>query len=59
MPHVAGESLRGKLNREKQLPMDETIALTQQVAAALDYAHEAGVIHRDIKWWPISGSRWR
>jgi serine/threonine-protein kinase len=49
MPHVAGESLRSKLNREKQLPIDETIALTQQVAAALDYAHEAGVIHRDIK----------
>ncbi len=49
MPHVAGESLRSKLDREKQLAMDETIALTQQVAAALDYAHQAGVIHRDIK----------
>ncbi|NIM51789.1 MAG: protein kinase, partial [Gemmatimonadales bacterium] len=49
MPHVAGESLRSKLNREKQLALDETIALTQQVAAALDYAHQAGVIHRDIK----------
>jgi serine/threonine-protein kinase len=49
MPHVAGESLRDKLNRERQLPIDETIALTQQVAGALDYAHAEGVIHRDIK----------
>ncbi len=49
MPHVPGDSLRDKLNREKQLPMDETVALTQQVVAALDYAHQEGLIHRDIK----------
>jgi tetratricopeptide (TPR) repeat protein len=49
MPHVEGESLRSKLNREKQLPLDEAITITQQVAAALDYAHQEGVIHRDIK----------
>jgi serine/threonine-protein kinase len=49
MPHVEGESLRSKLNREKQLPIDEAITITQQVAAALDYAHQEGVIHRDIK----------
>ena len=49
MPFVEGESLRAKLEREKQLSVDEAIALTTQVAAALDYAHEQGVIHRDIK----------
>ncbi len=49
MPYVAGESLRGKINREKQLPIDEAIRITEQVASALDYAHRQGVIHRDIK----------
>jgi Tol biopolymer transport system component/tRNA A-37 threonylcarbamoyl transferase component Bud32 len=49
MPHVGGESLRSKIEREKQLPIDEAIVLTRQVASALDYAHEQGVIHRDIK----------
>ena len=49
MPHVEGESLRAKLNRERQLSVDEAIAITTQVGAALDYAHEQGVIHRDIK----------
>jgi serine/threonine-protein kinase len=49
MPYVEGESLREKLNREKQLSVDEAISITTQVGAALDYAHEQGVIHRDIK----------
>ncbi len=49
MPYVEGESLREKLNREKQLSVDEAISITKQVGAALDYAHEQGVIHRDIK----------
>ncbi len=49
MPYVEGESLREKLNREKQLSIDEAISITKQVGAALDYAHEQGVIHRDIK----------
>jgi serine/threonine protein kinase/Tol biopolymer transport system component len=49
MPHVEGESLREKLNREKQLSVDEAISITKEVGAALDYAHEQGVIHRDIK----------
>jgi serine/threonine-protein kinase len=49
MPYVDGESLREKLNREKQLSVDEAISITKQVGAALDYAHEQGVIHRDIK----------
>lgn len=49
MPYVEGESLRDRLNREKQLPIDEAIAITKAVAAALDYAHRHKVIHRDIK----------
>jgi serine/threonine-protein kinase len=49
MPYVEGESLRDRLEREKQLPVDEAIRLTTEVAGALDYAHRHGVIHRDIK----------
>ncbi|MBI4501642.1 MAG: protein kinase [Gemmatimonadetes bacterium] len=49
MPYVAGESLRQRLNREKQLTIEKTLAITSQVADALAYSHEAGVIHRDIK----------
>src|SRR5256886_4553016 len=49
MPLVEGESLRQRLEREKQLPIDEAVSLTANVAAALDYAHRHGVIHRDIK----------
>jgi serine/threonine-protein kinase len=49
MPWVQGESLRAKLGREKQLPVDEALSITTQVGAALAYAHEQGVIHRDVK----------
>jgi serine/threonine-protein kinase len=49
MPYVAGESLRAKLDREKQLSVDEAVEITRSVANALDYAHRQGVIHRDIK----------
>jgi serine/threonine-protein kinase len=49
MPYVRGESLRGRLTRETQLPIDDALRITQQVAAALDYAHRHEVIHRDIK----------
>ena len=49
MPYVQGESLRDRLNLEKQLPIAEAIAITKAVAGALDYAHRHKVIHRDIK----------
>ncbi|HUQ18892.1 MAG TPA: protein kinase, partial [Gemmatimonadaceae bacterium] len=49
MPYVEGESLRGLLDRERQLPIDDAVMLTREVADALDYAHRKGVIHRDIK----------
>jgi serine/threonine-protein kinase len=49
MPYVPGESLRDRLNREKQLGMEDALRITSEVAAALDYAHEQGVVHRDIK----------
>ena len=49
MPYVEGDSLRDKLNRERQLAIDEAIEITRSIASALDYAHRQGVIHRDIK----------
>ena len=49
MPYVAGETLRAKLDRERQLGIDEAVKITTEVADALDYAHRHGVIHRDIK----------
>ncbi|MGQ0642312.1 MAG: protein kinase domain-containing protein [Gemmatimonadaceae bacterium] len=49
MPYIEGESLRQRIDREKQLPLDTAIDLTRQLAGALDYAHCQGVVHRDIK----------
>ena len=49
MPFVEGESLRGLLSREKQLPLVEALRITREVADALGHAHSHGVIHRDVK----------
>ena len=49
MPYVEGESLRERLKREHQLPIDEALRLTREVADALDTAHRHGIVHRDIK----------
>ena len=49
MPFIEGESLRDRLNQEKQLSLDEALRITREAADALDYAHRHGVIHRDIK----------
>jgi TolB-like protein/Tfp pilus assembly protein PilF len=49
MPYVEGETLRERMNREGQLPLDDALQITREVAAALSYAHTNDVIHRDIK----------
>ena len=49
MPYVTGESLRARLDRERQLPVDETVTMVRALAQALDYAHRQGVVHRDLK----------
>jgi serine/threonine-protein kinase len=49
MPYVEGETLRHKIDREKQLSVDEAVRLTEAIAAALEHAHKQGVVHRDIK----------
>jgi serine/threonine protein kinase/Tol biopolymer transport system component len=49
MPHVEGESLRDRLDRERQLPVPDAARIATNLAEALDYAHRQGVVHRDIK----------
>jgi serine/threonine protein kinase len=48
-PYIRGESLRDRLRREIQLPVETAVEITRHVALALDYAHHEGVVHRDIK----------
>ncbi|NIP78699.1 MAG: serine/threonine protein kinase, partial [Desulfuromonadales bacterium] len=49
MPYVEGESLRDRLDREHQLPVDEAVEIARKVGRALAFAHEQGVVHRDVK----------
>src|SRR6266496_3158674 len=49
MPYVEGESLRARLDREKQLPVEEAVRIATAIAGALGYAHRHNVIHRDLK----------
>jgi len=49
MPYVDGESLRDRLERETQLPLEDALRITREVADALGYAHSLGIVHRDIK----------
>jgi TolB-like protein/Tfp pilus assembly protein PilF len=49
MPYVEGESLRDRLAREKQLPLEDALRIVREVAGALSYAHTRGLVHRDIK----------
>jgi serine/threonine-protein kinase len=49
MPNMEGRSLREKLLHQKQLPLEEALRITHEIASALDYAHRHGVVHRDIK----------
>jgi tRNA A-37 threonylcarbamoyl transferase component Bud32 len=49
MPYVRGETLRARLERERQLPIADAVRIAREVAGALDHAHKQGIIHRDIK----------
>jgi serine/threonine-protein kinase len=49
MPFVEGESLRDRIRREHQLPLEEAVRITREAAMALQYAHDHGIVHRDIK----------
>ncbi|MFI5311011.1 MAG: protein kinase [Gemmatimonadales bacterium] len=49
MPNMEGRSLRELLQREKQLPLEDALRITREIASALDYAHRQQVIHRDVK----------
>ncbi|HET9950870.1 MAG TPA: protein kinase [Candidatus Eisenbacteria bacterium] len=48
-PYIEGESLRARLGRDRQLPLEEALRLSREIASALGYAHSQGLVHRDIK----------
>src|SRR2546421_8003819 len=56
MPYVEGESLRDRLVREPQLPVEEALLIAREVADALEYAHQHGVVHRDRKSTRLNSS---
>ena len=49
MPYIEGESLRDRIKRDHQLPVDEAVRIAREVLDALEYAHKQGIVHRDIK----------
>ncbi len=49
MPYIAGESLRARMNREGQLPVEDALRLAREIASALGHAHQHGIVHRDVK----------
>ena len=49
MPFIAGETLRARLERERQLPIDDALRIAREVADALGAAHALGIVHRDVK----------
>ena len=49
MPYIAGENLRGRLLRERRLPVEDALRITRAVASALEFAHRQGIVHRDVK----------
>lgn len=49
MPHIEGETLRERMNREGKISLGEAVRIVSRIAAALDFAHRRGVVHRDIK----------
>ena len=49
MPYMKGESLRARLTKEKQLPVEDAVQITREIADALAHAHEQGIVHRDVK----------
>ena len=49
MDYLGGETLRARLKREKQLSVDDALSIVEQVASGIQYAHDHGIVHRDVK----------
>src|SRR5690349_5819703 len=49
MPYVEGETLRRRIERERQLPVDDAVRIAVAICGAVDFAHRRGIIHRDLK----------